>query len=336
MSTVNLYDVLDVSQDCETKEIKNAYRNLVKKFHPDKPGGDAEMFELVTHAYNILVNPKTRTEYDEVYALSKQVDSTHFDLKGKAASYYEALEKDSKKKTKEESKIDFNRAFEEMDRKHRYIRDPDSIDKLSEKDTTRKLRDLELAREQDDIESIHDNIFEGGSFSLEKFNAAFDALHKGHNELIPHSGNPDAWNAADGFGGNFGTIDSYETLYQEDVGFGGSQFGSVKLDHTKTKKKLTKDEISKLSAAEYTKNHNYKTEDYNKSLEDLIRERDLETKKLDDRELVDFNTDNNCGGYGIFSGLGINMNNMSTIQWDDDEDVKTRYKRLLEMRKNDL
>lgn len=334
MSTVNLYDVLDVAQDCETKEIKNAYRNLVKKFHPDKPGGDAEMFELVTHAYNILVNPKTRIEYDEVYALSKQVDSTHFDLKNKAASYYDALDKDSKKKTMDESKIDFKRAFEEMDRKHGYARDPEIVDKLSEKDTTRKLRDLELAREQDDIESIHDNIFEGGMFNLDKFNAAFDALHKGHNELIQHSGNPNAWNAVDGFGGNFGSIDSYETLYQDDVGFGGSQFGSVKLDHTKTKKKLTKDDITKLTAAEYTKNHNYKDKDYMKSLDEKIRERDLETKKLEDRELKDFSTDATCGGYGIFSGLG--MNNMSTIQWDDDEDIKTRYNRLLEMRKNNL
>ncbi len=332
MSTVNLYDVLDVQQDCEIKEIKNAYRNLVKKFHPDKPDGDAEMFELVTHAYNILVNPKTRKEYDEVYALSKQVDSSHFDLKNKAAAYYEALEKDSKKKTPDESKIDFKKAFEEMDRKHGYTRDASVVDKLSEKDTTRKLRDLELAREQDDIENIHDNLFEGGMFDLAKFNAAFDALHKGHTELIQHSGNPMAWNSVDGFGGNFGSIDNYETLYQDEEGYGSSQYGSVKLDPTK-KKKLTKDEFAKLSSAEYTKNHNYKEQDYQKSLEERIRERELETKRLEDREMQDFNTDPNCGGYGIFSGLGIT--NMSTIQWDDDEDIKTRYNRLLEMRKND-
>ena len=36
MSTVNLYDVLDVESDCSKKDIIRAYRNLVKKFHPDK------------------------------------------------------------------------------------------------------------------------------------------------------------------------------------------------------------------------------------------------------------------------------------------------------------
>src|SRR4029079_7732954 len=103
MSTVNLYDVLDVSQDCTTKDIKNAYKKLVLEFHPDRMGGDEEMFELITHAYNILVNPVTRAEYDEIYLLSKQVDSSHFDLKSKSTTYYESLDNDSKlkKKTKE-------------------------------------------------------------------------------------------------------------------------------------------------------------------------------------------------------------------------------------------
>ncbi|ARF09384.1 DnaJ domain protein [Indivirus ILV1] len=336
MSTVNLYDVLDVQQDCDTKEIKNAYRNLVKKFHPDKPDGDAEMFELVTHAYNILVNPKTRKEYDEIYALSKQVDNSHFDLKNKASTYYKAMEnefkKESNKKTQDESKINFKKAFEEMDRKHGYTRDSSAEDKISQKDTTRKLRDLELTREQDDIENIKDDLFEGGMFDLAKFNAAFDALHKGHDELIQHSGNPSAWNVVDGFGGNFGSIDNYESLYRDEEEYGSGQYSSVKLDPTK-KKKLTKDEFNKLSSADYTKKHNYKDKEYLKSLDEKIRERDIETKRLDDRDMKDYDNDPTCGGYGIFSGLGIN--NANTIQWDDDEDIKTRYNRLLEMRKND-
>ncbi|AYV77153.1 MAG: DnaJ domain protein [Barrevirus sp.] len=334
MSTVNLYDVLDVAQDCEVKEIKNAYRTLAKKFHPDKATGDAEMFELVTHAYNVLANPKSRKEYDEVYALSKQVDSSHFDLKNKAAAYYEALEKETKKKTPGESKIDFEKAFADMDRKHGLSRDPELIDKLSEKDTKKKLRDMLIAREQDDIENIHDPIFEDGVFDLEKFNAAFDALHKGNTDLIQHSGAPSAWNSVDGFGSHFGNIDNYEALYQDEPTIGSSQYGSVKFDQgSKSKKRLTKDDVSKLSAPEYTKGHNYRDKDYNKSLEERMKEYEAETKKLEDREVKDFNTDPNCGGYGIFDGLGLS--NASMIQWDDDEDIKTRYNRLLDMRKND-
>ena len=50
MSTVNLYDVLNIEQDATKNQIKDAYIKLVKEFHPDKPKGDAEMFELITHA----------------------------------------------------------------------------------------------------------------------------------------------------------------------------------------------------------------------------------------------------------------------------------------------
>ena len=155
MSTVNLYDVLDVAQDCSIRDIKNAYRKLVQEFHPDKPGGNAELFELVAHAYNILVNPTSRSEYDEIYALSKQVSSSHFDLKSKSKGYYKAQETDiTTKKTKGEQEHDFKKVFEDMDKKHNYKRNKEYEVELSEKETKSLLRDLELAREQDDIEHI--------------------------------------------------------------------------------------------------------------------------------------------------------------------------------------
>lgn len=333
MSTVNLYDVLNVSQDSTQKEIKDAYRVLVKEFHPDKPGGDAEMFELVTHAYNILINPETRKNYDEIYALSKHIETSHFDLKTKSKAYYDAVDTDitKKKKNKDDVKTDFKKAYEEMDRKHGYKRDKDFEEELNEKDTSRRLRDIKLAREQDDIESIHDKIFDDGRFDISRFNAAFDALHKGHSELIPHQGNPEAYNIIGG-GTNYSSLDNLEDLYTEDDNLGNSHYGSVKLDPSK-KKKLTKEDIAKLAAAEYTKRHNYKDKEYTKSLEERMKERDFENKKLEDRTISDFDTDPTCGGYGIFNGLGKNLN---TITWDDDEDVKTRYSRLLELRKNEM
>ncbi len=332
MSTVNLYDVLNIPQECTTKEIKEAYRGLAKQFHPDKPTGDAEMFELVTHAYNILVNHKSRKDYDEIYALSKQVETSHFDLKLKSRDYFTAIDNDvtKKKKPKEEYEHEFKKVFEDMDRKHGYKRDKSVVEPLSEKKTTKRLRDFELARQQDDIENIHDEIFEGGRFDLERFNAAFDAMHKVHTELIPHSGNPMAYNLGEGIQDNFGSVDNYEDLYGEDDLVGNSIYGTVKLD-TGIKKKLTKEDVGKISSAEYTKGHNYKDKTYAKTLDEKLRERNQETTKYDDREINDFDASDNCGGYGIFNQLGIK--NLNAISWDDSEDIKTRYNRMLEMRK---
>ena len=36
----NYYDILGLKDDCSNKEVKNAYRKLAKKFHPDKNKGD--------------------------------------------------------------------------------------------------------------------------------------------------------------------------------------------------------------------------------------------------------------------------------------------------------
>eukprot|EP00456_Euglypha_rotunda_P005768 TRINITY_DN109809_c0_g1_i1.p1 TRINITY_DN109809_c0_g1~~TRINITY_DN109809_c0_g1_i1.p1 ORF type:complete len:101 (-),score=12.53 TRINITY_DN109809_c0_g1_i1:71-373(-) len=64
----NCYDVLGVSRTADTSEIKKAYRRLSLQYHPDRPEGSAELFRPVANAYEILVDPETRREYDDVLA----------------------------------------------------------------------------------------------------------------------------------------------------------------------------------------------------------------------------------------------------------------------------
>lgn len=64
----DLYDVLGISSTASDAEIKAAYRELSKKYHPDKnrddPGATTKFTE-VTEAYKILIDPDKRAEYDE-------------------------------------------------------------------------------------------------------------------------------------------------------------------------------------------------------------------------------------------------------------------------------
>lgn len=64
----NCYDVLGVSRNADTAEIKKAYRKLAKKFHPDSNQGNeraAENFKEINEAYDILGDEKKRKLYDQ-------------------------------------------------------------------------------------------------------------------------------------------------------------------------------------------------------------------------------------------------------------------------------
>jgi DnaJ-class molecular chaperone len=65
MSMINLYDVLNVQQDCEMKDIEHAYKTTCKQCYPDNLDSNREsMNELLYSTYTILINHNTRKEYD--------------------------------------------------------------------------------------------------------------------------------------------------------------------------------------------------------------------------------------------------------------------------------
>jgi len=59
-----LYTTLGVEKKATQGEIKKAYRVLARKYHPDRPNGDAEKFKAVQNAYDCLGDPEKRKAYD--------------------------------------------------------------------------------------------------------------------------------------------------------------------------------------------------------------------------------------------------------------------------------
>lgn len=63
----NPYQVLGISAQASQEEIKNAYRKLAKKFHPDlNPGNKAAetTFKDISNAYELIGTPEARTKFD--------------------------------------------------------------------------------------------------------------------------------------------------------------------------------------------------------------------------------------------------------------------------------
>jgi molecular chaperone DnaJ len=63
------YDVLGVKKTAKDDEIKKAYRNLAKRYHPDKNKGNKEAenkFKEISEAYSVLSDKEKRQQYDRV------------------------------------------------------------------------------------------------------------------------------------------------------------------------------------------------------------------------------------------------------------------------------
>jgi curved DNA-binding protein CbpA len=65
----NYYDILAIKSTSTQDEIKQAYRKLSLKLHPDKNESDRffdEMFKNINEAYSILGDPSKRKSYDKI------------------------------------------------------------------------------------------------------------------------------------------------------------------------------------------------------------------------------------------------------------------------------
>lgn len=68
---IDHYKTLGVSADASASDIKKAYRNLAKKYHPDSTGGDKAKearFKEIGQAYDVLSDADKRAQYDAMRA----------------------------------------------------------------------------------------------------------------------------------------------------------------------------------------------------------------------------------------------------------------------------
>lgn len=70
---MNPYKELGISRHSTEKEIKNAFRKLAIKHHPDK-GGDPEKFKQVAAAYETLTNKDKKKIYDQFGSVNHNIN----------------------------------------------------------------------------------------------------------------------------------------------------------------------------------------------------------------------------------------------------------------------
>jgi curved DNA-binding protein len=71
----NYFEILGVTQDASAEEVKRAYRQLARKYHPDlNPGNKVaeEQFKLLSEAYAVLSDAEKRSQYEDYSSYWRQ------------------------------------------------------------------------------------------------------------------------------------------------------------------------------------------------------------------------------------------------------------------------
>ena len=73
------YEVLGVDTKADAETVQQAYGELAKRFHPGNPAsGDAEAFEAVNMAYEVLSDPAQRHAFDNLKGTGEDLDCPKF------------------------------------------------------------------------------------------------------------------------------------------------------------------------------------------------------------------------------------------------------------------
>lgn len=185
ISDLDLYEILDISNQCSESKLKKSYKKLVLRYHPDRPGGDSDAFELINLAYTILKNSKTRKVYNQ--KRKDYLDSRDFNC----LKYDKIDIPINIPKTKDDAKKTFIELENELNIKHKF--DSSEIDVISTSELKRRMDKLQFSRnnfEEDNknnIKKVHLNKYDFNEMFINE-----SSIENQNTEIIAFNGNDNA------------------------------------------------------------------------------------------------------------------------------------------------
>lgn len=198
----NLYEVLNVPEDCDDAKIKKNFVKIIKNFHPDKNSElEEEIYYHIILANQILLNRESRRKYDDY-------------LLGKADTFYEL--KDSFKKSskdvdhlfpnKDVAHQMFGNKISELNKKHGYSEDTSSESVMERFNKVKENRNS-VRIEKEEFRNV------------EEFNQKFSSHKKDggkfHNQIVEYKGAPSELSTYVA-GEHFTSLQDIDKLYIED------------------------------------------------------------------------------------------------------------------------
>jgi len=315
---MTFYEVLGVKPDALAGDIKKKFRQLAITYHPDhNETGDASIFALVARAYECLSNEQKRSEYNKMLLIEKKTRKLDFISQRKAfEEFIKAQDNEVSSKSIDHAKSKFKIDFDDMDRKRGVDRSEIDI-VLAPEDAFKRMKDMQMAREQDEIEFAQPKIFDKSNFDRNKFNSLFELKYRNESDdqIIKH-GIPSAFNDV-GASSFISCEGPYDDIFDERDDISGTDlYGSIK-DTGKTVE-VTKDDIKKTKGYKNAySTHNSIEHDYHEEMAKRLREREMEDKLYEDRKMQDYDKDDKMGGYGFLHEVGLTGNELECDDLDE-------------------
>lgn len=138
ISEIDLYEVLNINQNADYKIIKKNYRKLVLKFHPDKPNGDKDAYEIINLAYSVLKNENLRSLYDDERKKYIENNQSFDSLRNQSKNI------PKKNLTKEEAQQEYNNLESIYNKKHGF--NIENTNSITQSEMMKRLNELNFNR----------------------------------------------------------------------------------------------------------------------------------------------------------------------------------------------
>ena len=191
---IDYYNMLEIDIQATPEQIRSSYIKLAKKFHPDQ-GGHPEKFQMICKAYECLYNKETRKTYDLLY-LKKSYEEINEDEFFRFRNDFKQFEVSNKKVVTEDKLTEImNEVFKDKDNFNEKA--------LNNKDIEKRLNDISMERENQDIEYNNDKI----KTIIEENEIKINDIYDYNMHMNKKSGNKDI------IFSNLGTVDILSSNY---------------------------------------------------------------------------------------------------------------------------
>lgn len=199
----NLYEILNVNKDADETKIKKSFVKIIKNFHPDKNSElEEDIYYHIILANQILLNKESRIKYNNFI---NDTSDTYFELRDKFNKTIKNV--DENIPNKGESLHLFNYKISELNKKHGYDGNTDSIS------ITDRYNNAKEKRQVPDIKIDKEVFVDNKDFNNKFENNKIDGKYK--SQIVEYSGTPSELSTYI-IGENYTSLSDIDKLYLED------------------------------------------------------------------------------------------------------------------------